>query len=86
MYYNEICSSVYQGLTIHDNNFISLQVMRYNDDIIDEISFFIYAYSKKVFKNKSKYLTGCKNNCSSHGTCRGNICHCSHGVNFLSFY
>ena len=83
-----INSTVYQGLTIHNKNLISLQVMRYNDDIIDAISLFVYTNKSKVisFKNKSKYLTGCKNNCSSHGTCQGNICNCSHGVNFLSFY
>ena len=79
---------VYQALTIRKNKLISLQVMRYNDDIIDAISFFVYANNQFVlnYKNKSKYLTGCKNNCSSHGTCQGNICNCSHGVNFLSFY
>ena len=85
MVYNDIYSKVYQGLKITNRSLISLQVMRYNDDIIDEISFFVYANKSKVikFKNKSKYLTGCKNNCSSHGTCQGNICNCSDGVDFF---
>ena len=80
---NEMLNRVYQGLKITDRNLISLQVMRYNDDIIDAISFFVYANNQTVFKNKSKYLTGCKNNCSSHGTCQGNICNCSDGVDFF---
>ena len=69
---------VYQGLKLKTNQ-ISLQVFRFNEDIIDTMSFVIYAPQNQTIRlnNKSKYLTGCENNCNQHGICQDGICNCT---------